>query len=354
MKDVFSKEDSMKVKGISILLLLFHHLFYNLSHIEESGMQFLFVTATQIVPIAVLARICVYLFIYLSAYGLTIQYTSKKESTDRWLLKRWLSLMRPFWFVYVIMFFMYLSVVKNPFYFYEGNILYLILDVLGWSDFFGTPILSAPWWYMCLAQLILLLIPFLTVFCEKLGWGSYFIVFIGLQYLPEGIRSPYGGRYSNYFLVIVLAVICAKKEIFKKINKSRDSKVLSFFECLGLCVAIGFLVFFKHKLTGQDQWQINSLFCSVVAFLVCIVTSKYVRIKWIETPLRFLGKHSGNMFMIHAFFYTFTPQFVYWSGNAIVSFLSLVFISLVFSVVVEKVKKVIHYNEYFGWLIQKV
>lgn len=51
MKEIFSKEDSMKVKGIAILLLLFHHLFYNLRHIEESGMQFIFAEASQIVPI---------------------------------------------------------------------------------------------------------------------------------------------------------------------------------------------------------------------------------------------------------------------------------------------------------------
>lgn len=38
---MFSKNETLKAKGIAILLLLFHHLFYNFGRIEESGVQFL-------------------------------------------------------------------------------------------------------------------------------------------------------------------------------------------------------------------------------------------------------------------------------------------------------------------------
>lgn len=347
------KKDSIKIKGMAILLLLFHHLFYNAARVEKSGMQFLFLTQDKIEPIAVSARICVQIFIFLSAYGLAYQYGNKKETIDQWLLRRWITLMKSFWIIYIVVFFLFAVIVGNPFEFYENNILKMVFDIIGWSDFFGTPMLMAPWWYMCFAQIILLCIPIMYYFCGKFGWGSYIIAFLCLQYLPEGIVSPYGGKYSNYFLVIVLAVLCVRKQMFEKVlnhPKGVVKKLIEVFGGVGIVVA---LLYLKYKFTNIDQWQINSIISSFAVLLICVVFSKYFKGKIIEKNLQFLGKHSGNIFMVHAFFYTFTPKLVYWSENAIISFLSLLFISLVFSIVVEKVKKIIHYNECFSWLIQK-
>ncbi len=347
------KKDSIKIKGIAILLLLFHHLFYNASRVEKSGMQFCFLTQDKIEPVAVAARICVQLFIFLSAYGLAYQYMNKKETIDQWFLRRWITLMKSFWVIYIVVFFLFAAIVGNPFEFYENNILKIVFDIMGWSDFFSTPILMAPWWYMCFAQIILLCIPMMYYFCGKFGWGSYIVAFLCLQYIPEGIVSPYGGKYSNYFLVVVLAVLCVRKQIFEKIlkqPKGLGKKLIEVFGELGIVVI---LLYAKYKFTNIDQWQVNSIVSSLAVLFICVVFSKYFKSKIIEKPLQFLGKHSGNIFMIHAFFYTFTPKLVYWSGNTIVSFLSLLFISLLFSIIIERIKKVIHYNDFFEKLISK-
>lgn len=36
----FTKEDTARAKGVGILLLMFHHLFYNPNFIENHGMEF--------------------------------------------------------------------------------------------------------------------------------------------------------------------------------------------------------------------------------------------------------------------------------------------------------------------------
>lgn len=348
---IFSKDETAKIKGIAILLLLFHHLFYNLDHVEKSQMQFLFFDPADIQPFAIAARICVWVFVFLSAYGLTCSYMSSmsnKKGKLQFIILKWLSLMKTYWFVFIIVLLLFSLTIRNPYPYYENSAPRLILDFLGWSDFFGTPMLSAVWWYMCLAQILVVLIPAAFVLCDKLGWSSYIVVFLVLQYLPEGISSQYGGKYSNYFLVIILAVLCAKKQVFNRIlqkSTSKSKNLLEFIVAFGMIIL---LLYFKLKFTDMDKWQLNSVISSIAAFLICYVGSKYCTGKFITFILKFLGKHSGNIFMFHASVYTFWPQLVYWSKNAIISYLTLLIISILFSIVIEYIKKVIHYNELFS------
>lgn len=70
-----------------------------------------------------------------------------------------------------------------------------------------------------------------------------------------------------------------------------------------------------------------------------LVTNKIV-----EKVLSFLGKHSGNIFMTHALIYTFYPNVVYYTKNVILSWLTLLSISLCLSIVLEKLKELTKYN----------
>ena len=174
---MFTKAETARVKGIGILLLLFHHLFYNVDFVEKTKMEFLFLSEDRIQPVAVMERVCVWLFVFLSAYGLSLQYQKRgganSESTLQFLIRRWFSLMKAFWPVYVFV-------------------------------FFG---------YWCLAQIIVLLIPLIDSLCERLGMAVVPIGFLLPQFIPDSIHSKYGGSYLNYFLVILLAAACAKGDV---------------------------------------------------------------------------------------------------------------------------------------------
>ena len=39
--NMFNKNETIKVKGVAVLLLMFHHLFYNANQVEQSGIKFL-------------------------------------------------------------------------------------------------------------------------------------------------------------------------------------------------------------------------------------------------------------------------------------------------------------------------
>ncbi len=77
----FSKNDTARVKGIAILMLLFHHLFYNPKLIEQREIVFRFIPQEKITAVAIGARICVWIFAFLSAYGLASQYRNCIQNT---------------------------------------------------------------------------------------------------------------------------------------------------------------------------------------------------------------------------------------------------------------------------------
>jgi len=155
----FDKNDTAVCKGIAIILLLFHHLCGSATYFSES---FLGITdevvMNTIIDAAQDARVCVWIFAFLSAYGLSSKYYKHKDkiTVSTFLYKQWFSLMKSFWFVYICVFTFYFFIAKiSALEYYDGNVLVALLDFFGVADIFETKMLSGVWWYMCFAQILL-------------------------------------------------------------------------------------------------------------------------------------------------------------------------------------------------------
>ena len=71
MKDTFSKADTMAVKGVAILFMLFAHLFNNQQLIGLST-PLAYVGEQPLVYLLIFAMNPVHFFIFLSGYGLSL------------------------------------------------------------------------------------------------------------------------------------------------------------------------------------------------------------------------------------------------------------------------------------------
>lgn len=165
---MFTREDTNKVKGIAILFLLFHHAF-NASVFETFGLQS-FLPSEWVVTVATQARCCVWIFVFLSAYGMEKKLKAAQHTRRgycNFVKRRWLSLMIPFWTVFIIRWCTLCLLGKNPLRGYDGHTAYLILDFLGIADLFETPMLTGVHWYMCMAQVLIFVMPLLSCLCEK-------------------------------------------------------------------------------------------------------------------------------------------------------------------------------------------
>lgn len=117
---MFKRIDTLKVKGIAISLLLFHHLFYSTARIEANGVVFHIFSQDTVEGLATASRICVWIFAFLSAYGLTCKYI--KEDIKRptiFIAKSWISLMKSYWFIYIIVFILSFIFFNNPLEIYQ-------------------------------------------------------------------------------------------------------------------------------------------------------------------------------------------------------------------------------------------
>lgn len=352
---MFTKSDTKRMKGIAILLLLFHHLFYSSSRIESNHVQFIFLNQSVVEYVATLCRVCVWIFVFLSAYGLSYQYIhAQKTTVSKFILKKWLSLIQPFLFIYVCIAIAYSISVGSLLDYYKGKIIYLVLDMFGWADFFGTPMLLGAWWYMCLAQILLFLLPALFEICRKLEWISVLIIFIGMQFLSEGIQSTFGGDYLNYLLVAVVGILFAQKGVLDCWKSRQVSHIKNFSNNIIFLLLLVTLLMIKEYIKPVDSYHLGGFLCAVGVIGISLISSRIKETGIVGRILENLGQHSGNIFMIHSFFYIFFPITVYWSRNVFMSWLCLILMTYIISWGVEWLKKISYYNLLFLKIKEKL
>lgn len=96
----FSKEDSLALKGIAILMLMFYHCFVtgkNITQYEVNIFPLTFVFANKLVSYF---KICVPIFAFISGYGLLQSYQKSQDSRPtKWQITRIVKTLSGFWFL---------------------------------------------------------------------------------------------------------------------------------------------------------------------------------------------------------------------------------------------------------------
>lgn len=82
MKEGFTKKDTNIIKGIAIIFLMIHHCFR--SPARYKGLEVIFApfTESQVNYIASFLKVCVPMFVFLTAYGITISIKKRCGSLN--------------------------------------------------------------------------------------------------------------------------------------------------------------------------------------------------------------------------------------------------------------------------------
>ena len=79
----------------------------------------------------------------------------------------------------------------------------------------------------------------------------------------------------------------------------------------------------------------------IALFLVLLAAGLLGSVPLLGKVLAFIGRHSMNIYMVHTFFYLILwRQYIYHFGYAGITFLLLLAVSLLYSVVLEALKKI--------------
>ena len=211
-KNHFDKNDTLAVKGIAILLLLFHHLFLIKERLNDNGIYIPDSEYKSLVFYIHSARICVWIFVFLSAYGLTKKFAKTDNSLGflrHFYFSSWWSLMSKWLIAYSLMAMIYKIWGGNLWQYYKYSKKNIVLDLIEWNDFFGVDRFFGSW-YLCFAQILILIIPVLFTIGKRYGLFSILMIYVLIQFIPNGIVSTGGGDYLMYIPTAMAGVVFAQ------------------------------------------------------------------------------------------------------------------------------------------------
>lgn len=313
-------------KGMALMLILWHHLFFEK---PESGML--------VYQSALLAKVCVGIYVVLSGYGLAASLKNKAFDLFSFYKRRLVKLYLNYWFIALL--FIPLGVMwfgrslesvfgENPY----GGLLIQLAGIHMFTDVsYGY---NATWWFMSLIIVLYAIFPLVMVLTRR-----FHLWFLGVCALLLFAPIP---LVNDWIFPFAVGVWLGQKDGLVKLyawfeTKGAKGWVLAIF--LTICVA-----WYR-----QNGWFFDSIRADTFFGILLILLTTKIALSsvFIEKGLAFIGVHSFNIFLFHTFiYYYYFPRFIYSFENPILIFSVLLAICLVVSLGIEKLKEVLGIKAY--------
>lgn len=195
---------------------------------------------------------------------------------------------------------------------------------------------------MSLATILILIFPIFSKLLLKYQ-GSLLALTICL---PMALKLP-NSDLLRWLFCYCLGMYCAEHNLFVKFKEKymKNCALIKFF--IFILMVAGLLLIIKFR--QSEGFGIKLLYLWEGLAPAYIILMSYVFIVnhgILARILKFLGKHSMNMFLIHTMFRAvYFHDFIYSFYYAWVDYLVLIIVSVLCSVAIETMKKVISFNE---------
>lgn len=349
----FTKKDTNIIKGMAIIFMMIHHCFNSTKRYVGYDVVFAPLNQHIVTYVASFFKICVPMFVFLTAYGITVSIKNRNNTLDvtgkqmvDYTKHRMFHLYTGWLFVFVLceIFCMVYSGLPLEIYGkgFKGAV-YFLIDGLGVSNLFGTPTLVGTWWYMSLAISLVIVIPILIKVYSKIGF-VYMLLIFSILSRQLGLTTS---SLVHWTPVVLLGIVCADKDLLVRMSnlkliKGSDvgNKILKLI--FGL-VALLALVIFRQSGVSSVLFEIKD---GLIPFFMIYFLYEFIcPLKYLNNVLGFIGKYSMNIFLIHTIIRaTYFRKFIYGFQYAPLIVVVLLVISLIIAVLVEQLKKVSGYN----------
>lgn len=337
---LISRDNMLIIKGVGILLMLIHHLFYNPDsrvlyddivfniHGRELGL---------VHQMGIYGKLCVALFVFLSGYGLAIYTPKETFCLKDFYLRRFTKLYLNYWFIVLLFVPIGVFVFGRTLTDAYGShvILKAVLEFFGILNMFGGLGYNPTWWFYSCIILLYLLYPLLN----RSLTHHFLSIITTCVIISFGVTVPIIGPIAWYLLPFAAGIVVAKLpvEYFDRI------KPIEAISCFILLSAI-------RNFSGNMIVIIDTLLCiSLAVFVYHFKFNGLLKAVFVS-----LGKHSMNMFLFHTFiFYYWFRDETYYFRNPVIIFLQLVAVSYLLSVIIEFVKDKIGFYKLCNKIIQK-
>lgn len=316
-----TKVISEKIKGIAILLMIAHHLFLVIlpDTILIPAVPYLGFLVEDIV--AVIGKICVGLFAFISGYGLYVSNKGKPEFMPQ--LKRILQFYEYYWIAVLI------TVASYVFFIQPGVPLNKWMVFRSFLGFDNT--LNGAWWYVSPYLLFLIALPFTHYFLRD-RTIPIVIVSMGIYLMSPGSFFLFGMSFVGNFkylskiygidcvtillylqLIFLSGYIFAKHDFLQKISR-QINRISDSYKSIALIIFLTIICFLRYYASDiyliiRPDWKYiisnNPLQKSVSAHyldflfipLFIIIFNNLLHER--KGLLNFFGYHSANMWLLH-------------------------------------------------------
>ena len=343
MEKTFSKEHSSAAKGLAILLLLTYHLFENETLVTSMDVIYSPFSLETFLTFTRFGNICVSIFVFLTSFGIATGLTDQDglpplSEAYKQAGRRFVTLMAHFAALYlsVNLLWGHLFDYQSLYGLNKQGILYFVTDGLGLSMFFNTPNLNETWWYMEIAYILIFLAPLLTYLVKKLGNITLLIICL-LPFVV--VLQPDVARY----LFIAAFGVCAA--CGRWLDKLLDLKLHPALQWLIGIAGFVLCVLIRQNYVVYETyvWLVDA---PIAMFLVYLGAALIGSVPILNKIMIFIGKHSMNIYLVHTFFYMILwRKYIYCFRYAGVTLLLLLACSLLYSVILELLKKVTRLNK---------
>ena len=226
-----SKNDSLALKGIAILMMYVHHFYLSPDRWAGYAVDFFPLTADMTVYIAEFFKTCVCIFVFITGYGMT--QSLKKNHPDlnvspqdtlSYTRHRLISLLSNFIFVYLLV--IIVSFPTGRFFEIYGrsgsSVLYVLVDMFGLAKLFKTPTYVGTWWYMSLAIVLIVLFPLFVKLYRQYRWIFVFAVMLLPRFLNLKVANT---NLLHYTFAMVLGMYCAQSDLFTRWKIWEDTRL---------------------------------------------------------------------------------------------------------------------------------
>ena len=312
-------------KGMALMLILWHHLFY-----EKPEMGLI------VYQTALLAKVCVGIYVVLSGYGLAESVKKKGLDLGVFYKRRLLKLYMNYWLIALIFVPIGVWFMDRSFASVYGEHIFqgFLLQMLGVHMFtwvgYGY---NATWWFMSLIIVLYALFPLVYPLTQK--YPLRFLAFTAwLLFVPIPL-------VNDWIFPFAVGVYLSQKDGLVKLLGWCDKQgKWRFVTLLILTLAVAWY--------RQNGWLFDSTRADTFfAILLILWTTELVVFSPVaKKAFEFVGIHSFNIFLFHTFiYYYYFPDFIYSFKYPVLIFAVLLGICLVISVGIEALKKRIGFDK---------
>ncbi len=311
-------------KGMALMLILWHHLFYERP--EEGFIVY---------QTALLAKVCVGIYVVLSGYGLAESVKRKGLNLLSFYKRRVVKLYMNYWLIALLfvpfgVWFMGKSLESV-----YGEHMYrgFFIQMLGIHMFTDVGYgYNATWWFMSLIIVLYAIFPLIYTLTNR--FHIWFVLFsVVLLFVPIPL-------VNDWIFPFTMGVYLSKTNGFVVMLRWLDKQGKGRF--LTLAVLTVFVAWYRQNGYLFDSIRADTFF----AILLIFWTSELVVVStWAKKAFEFVGIHSFNIFLFHTFiYYYYFPDFIYSFHYPVLIFAVLLGICLVISVLIEALKKKIGFD----------